>query len=131
MWGCLQATQAENGRLWAALESRCTAQGAAAAGEAGSATEMCEQYAAMSQRMEAVLRERADVAARLSAAQVPSHDIFSPYLLILPYLQTAVKQQASSAMLGGYSMHHLVHVRSSGVMGQRCRLPSFCTGLTW
>ena len=75
--GCAQVIQAENGRLWAALETCGTAQGTAGAGEsAGSAAEVCEQYAAMCQRMEAVLRERADVAARLSAAQVSTHAIF-------------------------------------------------------
>ena len=41
------------------------------AGASGSAAGVCEEYAAMCQRMEAILRERADVAARLSAAQVP------------------------------------------------------------
>lgn len=60
----------------------------------------------------------------------PSHDMFSPYLLILPHLQTAVKKQDSFAMLGEFSRHHLVHARSSGVTGQRCQLPSFYTGLT-
>ncbi|BDA44627.1 hypothetical protein COCOBI_06-1030 [Coccomyxa sp. Obi] len=67
----IEALQAENGRLWSLVGSKNAAmQGPASAGQAGSAAEVCKQYAAMCQRMEVVLRERADVAARLSAAQV-------------------------------------------------------------
>lgn len=81
-----QGVQAENGRLWALVASKM--QGAASAGQAGSAAEVCEQYSAMCQRMEKVLRERADVAARLSAAQVPCCAHTCPlagFLLPLPY----------------------------------------------
>lgn len=69
-----QAIQAENTKLWALLESRSRAEGPAAAPAAqqtAPAAEVCEQYADMCQRMEADLRERAYVAARLSSAQVP------------------------------------------------------------
>ena len=67
-----QALQAENGRLWSLVASNSSpAQEAAPAGQARSAAEICEQYAAMCLHMQAVSSERADVAARLSAAQVP------------------------------------------------------------
>jgi hypothetical protein len=68
-----QALQAENGKLWAVLESQQTAQQAKATNQEGRAMatpELLEQHTAMSQRLESVMRERADVAARLSAAQV-------------------------------------------------------------
>ena len=68
----LQALQAENGKLWAVLESQQAAQQAQppeTEQQVLATSELLQQHAAMSQRLEGVLHERADVAARLSAAQ--------------------------------------------------------------